>query len=387
MSLVWLLFALLLGVTISLDDEFVRLSNFLPLFTAWAAYAYGWRAVAPILIVLAFSSVIEAWWNVTDSLVVYYGGWTDAYLIAVAASVAFARPALGLSVSSALPDWRYAAWTLLALLSLLDFFWWPLERHFPFLNLTVLLTASVGIATFRWSVLRSIDRFRLRGLLAIAGVTVFVLAALLPRQLPEDYYEAFGIRTGIASAYGALIALAFVLAVWELLDWRWMLLVLTAVLAVENAWLAWTPEEEPLAVFTPPHVAVLAGAALSPFWRSKGAGTIDSSRAGWFFLASLVLQAVAMGCGNFDTLVWGSIAFLGGLVWQFRGLVAAPLLLVLACFAGALVDPDELAPSLPLRLASIGAIGFVFAFFGLLANRLSTVDERVVRGRGAELAA
>jgi hypothetical protein len=171
---------------------------------------------------------------------------------------------------------------------------------------------------------------------------------------------------GPSAASLILNAGAFLVAASGIYDWRRLAGVLGPLLALEL-----------LFAFEPGVVAsisaVLLGAALGPFWRSRGERGVAAGRAAAFLLALLALQAFALPV-SYEPLVTGGIAFLGGLVWRFRGLLALPAALGLLYAARLLTTVEKLEPMdliLAVLLAPIGFHAFVFAFFGLLASRFS----------------
>jgi hypothetical protein len=382
----WVLFALLVSFSASVASPFAPVSvgpaHALPLLTAWLAYWQRWRVV-PVLLALTFPAAIGIDAQIAEFVSVSYGLRLDTFLLAIGAALAFAAPSpRAWPEGLVLPTWRWSLlggaillWAIGALGADLTLF--TTEESRGHLN-PLPVALALPFVTFRWR--EALARGRERGAGAGAVATAFVLAALtlgVWADLSAEWLQlCFGYTAD--AAWSILSAGAFLIAAAALIDWRPLAGVLALLLALENLFSVATTGADylPRLDLFSPISAVLLGAALGPFWRSRGACGLAPRRAAVFLLALLTLQALALP-NWYDALVTGGIAFLGGLVWRFRGLVALPAALGLLHAARLLTSGEALdaIAALTVQLGAVGFHAFVFAFFGLLSRRFASADE------------
>ena len=416
----WFGLAVLMAFTVSWTMSYelrivARLYLFLPLLAGWLAIRFG-LVVLWLMLAVAPVSVFTLSWRLFDTLSISIHIPLWVYILAVLTAVAFARPrdTLG-SAHIFTARWRWLRWLLpvalwLAVFKYRDFLWSVSDTlrigfNPGFVLLLVVLAASIKWpAVCMWGQARfSLRDKSLRTALIAAAIALLVLGFLL--YLRWNVSDQVSMRAGFISAYGLVSVLAFLLVAFAILDWRLTVILLAVFFASEIA-VSWLGETfgallsgepgmsngaaeganasgtVPLSYayfewrsFIQATAAVLLGAAMAPFWRDQNPVSLCTRRTRAFlFLALLVLCFGMPGyyssIGSTGLMLVGGAAYIMGIIWQMRGIVAGPLLIQMLYLLGLAVRcADHGCGADAYELINIAFVAFVFAFFGLLSNR------------------
>lgn len=398
---------------------------FIPVLTAALAWRYGVRVLS-VLLLIAFLSALGILGEMellNFRLAFYFGQPWSITLLATGTAVTFCRPGQLESIFGDMHRrWKTLRWLVLIALWFAVFKsgmpeWelsdsLTLESNPALVVLLALLAASID-----WRKLRT-ELQPVQDVLSITRAQWFLVLGVLilftlPFGIDWDVTDSLSIHIGFATDFGILIALCFLLPVFGLLDWRLtMVLAVVFFIGIDPA-LSWVvesgsasmqPPSEPASVLIrdeleevlvsaslraptvfgfhrlQPEVtcaicACLLAAAMAPYWHSKSADSLQPGRTGIFLLAILLVFFAGypitwVSVGWLSGLVLGGVAFVTGLVWSIRGMIAITmfiqLLYLLKLFA---IGPeDNWVPD--LRLVELGLLVFPFAFFGLLSRRM-----------------
>ncbi len=441
----WFPMALLLSLSayIAVTEIYsllLELFLFLPILTGWLASRYGPRTIVLLLAI----GVLSAVWFTADVgylLQLSFGAPPAIYVMSVLSAVAMSKPAFpAIGMPQFNRRWQWLKWLLPILLWLTVFLrhdlyvefgdWLVLGSNVALVLLLLTLLASINVAAlyskFRATVLAddagSLKRSRAAAAIVIAAAFFFFVSVVIDLR---DFDSELVFSFGYDNVTGVVIVLAFGLVATGAVDWRVVTILLLLFFAsdtlvywlidVASAGLPATPTSsgtasttsealEPVEIifegsripsgriwFMPPdgiHAlsSVLLATALAPFWQSRDAAAIRTSRSTLFlFLALAVyLAGVAAGgmrVGGTGALIIGGIAFLFGMRWRFRGLVLGPLIIQLGFLVAASLATRGHYDT-PSSLVTVGIVAYTFAYFGLLSNRYAPADESRIRRPG-----
>lgn len=400
------------------------LSLLIPVLSGWLASRFGPR-IAPFLLTLGLVSLLGL---ATPAFSGFWARWgipSWIYALAILAAIAFSRPKWNRPAAKIFrAPWRWLRWLAVIAVWLAVFedraFRWEASETLQvginpgFVLLVLALAASVDWqAVFAW--FRAVfvrGNGILHRVLPTALTALLVLAFLVHARwvLPDGFAVSFGFSSGQA----LVPVVAFLLAASGLVDWRlivallglffasgfavpWlgdaiaMLLRDTSDLAGDatrarqlgQSYVDWAGLVRALA-------AVFLGVALSPFWRHQDPDALRTGRTSLFLFLTLALQFFGMPVyssqlGSTGLMLVGGSAYVMGLRWQVRGIVAGPLLIQLVyLLAFSLRCLHSGCGANALDLVNIGLVAFPFAFFGLLSNRYRAIraDRDIPAGAG-----
>jgi hypothetical protein len=395
----------------------VELYLFLPLLSGWLASRFGSRltsfllALAPICILSFVASLFPAF-----SIRLGIPLWV--YVLAAFTAVSFARPRWGrLPAGVFEARWRWLRWLTLVAVWLAVFkhrdLLWKLSDTFQIgINPGFVLLMLVLAASLQWPTLSAWFRTVFwrgshapRKLLTCGLFAMLVLASLL--HFRWEFVDAISLRFGFSSAYALVPVAAFLLAAFAILDWRLVVASLVAFFASEVvvSWLgetlavlsdksavaqgaAVTREALGARLLSGAYVdwaglkraiaAVLLGVAIAPFWQHQNPASLRTRRTHLFLFLALVVLFFGMPnyfyrLGATSLMLVGGAAYVIGLNWQGRGIIAGPLLIQMLYLLSLIVRcTDQRCGASAYELVNIGLIAFAFAFFGLLSNRYQT---------------
>ncbi|MEL0585541.1 MAG: hypothetical protein AAES65_11785 [Candidatus Thiodiazotropha sp. (ex. Lucinoma kazani)] len=331
-------------------------------------------------------------------------------------ALAFVRPRWHLSLAQLFEArWRWLKWVLLIALWMAVFkdrdLLWKLSNTFRigvnpgFVLLILVLAASIKWFVFSQWLRREYWRrdYALQGVLTMGVIVLLVLGLLL--NFRWNVFAGLSLGFGFKSADGLVPVIAFLLAVSAILDWRLILMLLVGFFASEVA-VSWLGE-----MFTALSngetdaadgaaavreaigsgslsrtyfnwvdlnrgiTAVLLGVAIAPFWRDQDPASLRINRTRLFLILALVVLFFGMpnytrSIGSTGLMLVGCAAYIMGLIWQVRGIIAGPLLIQMLYLLGQIVGCiDDSCHANAYELVNIAFVAFVFGFFGLLSNR------------------
>ncbi len=390
-------FLLGLGVTLNLTELIpikLRPAYLLPLLTAGLAARFGHRAILPI-VTFGLLAIFALRLNIEYILRIDLEIPGTVYLLAVAAALAFYRPATPEVAPSALqPYWRWCVWTGLAALWLAVLSDWrvPLapdggiRMRVDMGALLFLVAVAAALRREWWLTLwqrRGGDRAALLMLVA-------AIALLVDIRYGGDVLS-FGF--GLVGARAVFYVACFALAAWRILDWRLMLALLVAVYLgddwVTRLWeaVATSPESagDGAVRESRPRAdgeyrrliyglsAIVLGATIAPFWRTRHSDTLRYARTPLLLAAVLALQFAALPAavyGSGFSLALGGTAFIAGLVWRVPGMLLAPIIIQLSYLLSYVSFGEPMLSMRPaVAMAYLGCLAFTFGYAGLLCNR------------------
>lgn len=179
--------------------------------------------------------------------------------------------------------------------------------------------------------------------------------------------------------YGVALAICFSLTALDVLDWRIASVTLLAAVVL-YAGLSCLDVVLVSEVPIPGAAgnllsAVLLGALVAVWWRRRGPNPMKGWPTPALLASILLLQLFAWhvypdGYGRHgDYLALGGVAFIGGLAWRGRGLVAMPLIVMTAMLlSNVLHESFAQGGGMLSALAHVGMFVFPYAFAGVLAS-------------------
>ncbi len=258
------------------------------------------------------------------------------------------------------------------------------------------------------------------GFRAVAGVLI-LLAMLVFFFL--DNGDGLTASFGYATGMGALYVLAFVLPVCGVVEWRVAIAIVLALFASDWALqsiAAWSVSIPALTAVSSSSSAVagtdpllqqivltgsrngatgyrllpeliacicatLLAVAFAPLWRTRNPAQMRTRRSVIFLFLTLLLlfASVTIGenrLGGFRLLLAAGVAFGMGLIWQVRGVLAAPLIVMLGyLIAIFLTLRGDRAADLVYDIVNVTLVVFPYAYFGFLSNRLRASQSSMSR--------
>jgi hypothetical protein len=400
-------FAITIGYDLSDTIRFlIEPGYFLPILAAYIASRTGSRIIN-FLLVLGLVAAIHIHIGM-DALGVSLNIPSDAYLISVLAACAFAKQWDSGSLARWFqPWWRWSLWAILCALGAGGFFrlGWHYEITDSFKSIwgvPAVVAALAVLASLNWPKfvmqLRSSHATMFQRKIRTAAVAVslcILLAALLIQvQLPS--IGVISVRYGLASSLNLLTVACFAATAFGLLDWRALVAMLVIVFGA--AWVGthfwipmpvrflssygkeageivagWVHAGEPeIYMLSSAVSAALFGRAIQPFWLRKEIVTLQQPQTLWLLTAVLSIEFIILPVASkgmfasFHTLLLGGLAFMAGLIWRRRALVAAPLSILLCYMIGFVVYTQRGLSLSFTEMGDFGIIAFPFVFFGVL---------------------
>ncbi len=424
----WLPLSLLLSISIVwlLTDTFTfRFAPdiFVVILAGWLASRFGPKIIG-FMMALSLLSVFGLEAELSDRIVRMRFGISDAaFFLALCAAMAFSRPALSTATSAVSSEkWRWLKWLLPIALWIAIF-----ADRGPYLGFgdNISIGINVGFALTAILLVTCADRIAVaaiyRSLFLASGrrlhkIVMSLVVALIPLafvlyadfELFDSVQANFGFRDSLA----AMTVLAFALPAWGIVDWRIMIAILVVCFAGDWA-VTWAIDTitaafpaEPVvptssaslgdgggleeivvrAVRRPPWLpqpglvygicATLLAVAITPFWRTRDPKSVISRDAGIFLLLVLVVFYVgsivsSLGQNAISLMLLGGVAYVMGLVWRVRGIIAGPLIIQFChLLSVAVFFPKYYMFGIAASdMFAIGLIAFPCAFFGYLSNR------------------
>lgn len=427
--LAWLWLGILLSISVFWAQSFyftvsIYAFLFVPLLTGWLASRYGPRVVR-LLLALGLLSIFEIYLQLLDRISIRFTIPLYIWFLAIGTAVAFSRPRFAWAAACIYKGrWCWLKWLLPVSLWLAmsdaDIFPWQITGSFEwtiadsfeigttpgFVLLLIVLAASVNwkemLVYFQASFLDSERTFFSALLIGFAALLMLAFVC----HFQWGVFNMLTLYVGFPYGDNIVPVIAFLLTVSGRVDWRLMLAFLV-VFFFSNLVVTWigksleanfsivhiipeTPAEfiasdysyyVDIQGMTSSISAALLAVAIAPFWHRQDPASVRTTRTGIFLVLALFVlffgwwlpelyYGVHSGIGDVELMIVGGVAFIAGVIWQVRGIIAGPLIIQLFyLFALVVLCSGDNCHELAYEQVNIGMVAFPFAFFGYLSNR------------------
>lgn len=380
----------------------LRPGMLLPILTGWLALRHGPRRMIGFMLALGVLGTLGSGLHISDRISIDFGVSSWHYILALGTAFSLGRETLSRTLREILhARWRWLRWLVLIALWFVAFLDWDLQWALDgpiHVAVDPALIALYGLLIFSVNWPASMPNVRVAlgapdsppGWLAISLFVLLCVAGLIYLKIGIAFVSVwFGFRSGLP----LLTAIAFLLTVTGTVDWRIVIAAILGFFAIDSlvSWFAQAQDAASTLERVGPTLgetlwretryladavgAVLLAAALSPFWRTLEPDVLANRRTRGFLLAILIVWLLGLAggghtVGGVGAMLLGGVAYVAGLLWRVRGLLAGPLILQICFLASLFFHGAEGADGLTAyQITNIAIATFPFAFFGFLSNR------------------